>query len=100
MSTEALEKYKKLYSDLVFHFTGVHNTHNAFVKHRGRETGYATRKHLAALVKIAQEMRRQGVAVYRENLSNQKLEKIRLKEEKKNKKKKRKNENNDMALSK
>ncbi len=90
MSNEELEKYKKLYSELITHFAELHNTHSSFVKHCGRETGFATRKHLAAMVKLANQMRKQGVAVYREHQANLKLEKRLLKEEKRNNKKKKK----------
>ena len=90
MSNDELKKYKSLYSDLISHIAELHNTHISFVKHCGRETGFATRKHLAALSKLANEMRRQGRLVYNEHLSNKKLEKLQIKEAKKNNKKRKK----------
>jgi hypothetical protein len=92
MSNDELEKYKDMYAELVSHFAELHNTHMSFVKHCGRETGFATRKHLAAMVKIANQMRKQGVAAYRQHKINLKLEHRRLKEEKRNNKKKKRND--------
>lgn len=89
MLNEEINKYKELYSQLVSEFAGLHNTHMSFVKHVGRETGFATRKHLSSIIVIANEMRKQGRSVYKESIANKRLEKIRLKEEKRNKKKRR-----------
>jgi hypothetical protein len=89
MLTEEINKYKELYSQLISEFAGLHNTHMGFVKHTGRETGFATRKHLSNIVHLANEMRKQGRSVYKESIENKRLEKIRLKEEKRNKKKRR-----------
>ena len=87
MSAEEINKYKELYSKLVTEFAELHNTHMSFVKYVGRETGFATRKHLRAIADIADEMKRQGQKVYKESIANKRLEKIRLRDEKKNKKK-------------
>jgi hypothetical protein len=89
MLTEEINKYKELYSQLITEFAGLHNTHASFVKYTGRETGFATRKHLSEIIVLANEMRKLGRSVYKEALENKRLEKIRLKEEKKNKKKRR-----------
>lgn len=86
MSNEELDKYKKLYEELVSSFVGVHNTHISFLKYIGRDTGFATRKHLANISSIANEMRRQGRKVYKEELENRKFQKIQLKKEKQSKK--------------
>lgn len=86
MSNEEINKYKELYAQLVSELVGLHNTHIAFIKHGGRDTGFATRKHLRAIGDLADEMKRQGQKVRREELQNKKLEKARLKEEKRNKK--------------
>lgn len=90
MSAEEINKYKELYSRLITEFAGLHNTHASFVKNIGRETGFATRKHLSEIIVLANEMRKQGRSVYKEVLENRRLEKTRLKEEKRNRKKKKK----------
>jgi hypothetical protein len=86
MSNEEINKYMELYSQLVTEFAGLHNTHIPFVKHTGRETGFATRKHLRAIADIADEMKRQGQKVYKESIANKrtaikeaKAEKARIK---------------------
>lgn len=86
MSNEALEKYKKLYEQLVSNFVGVHNTHLSFIKYVGRDTGFATRRQLANIISIAKEMQRQGRKVCKQEMANKRLQKIQLREEKKNKK--------------
>ena len=86
MLNEEINKYAEMYSQLITEFAGLHNTHSAFVKHVGRETGFATRKHLRAIADIADEMKRQGQKVYKESIANKrtaikeaKAEKARLK---------------------
>lgn len=86
MLNEEINKYKELYSKLVSEFAKLHNTHMSFVKHTGRETGFATRKHLSEIIVLANEMRKTGRSVYKESVANKRLEKIRLKEEKRKKK--------------
>lgn len=86
MSNEEINKYKELYSQLVSELAGLHNTHLTFLKHIGRDTGFATRKHLRAIANIADEMKRQGQKVCKESMENKRLEKKQLKEEKRNKK--------------
>lgn len=86
MSNEEINKYKELYSQLVSELAGLHNTHLTFLKHIGRDTGFATRKHLRAIADIADEMKRQGQKVCKESMENKRLEKKQLKEEKRNKK--------------
>ena len=89
MSNNEINKYIELYSRLVSEFAELHNTHMSFVKYVGRDTGFATRRHLRAIADIADEMKRQGQKVCKESIQNHRLEKIRLREEKKNKKKRR-----------
>lgn len=86
MSNDEINKYKDLYAQLVSELAGLHNTHMSFIKYGGRETGFATRKHLRAIGDLADAMKRQGQKVRREEMQNKKLEKARLKEEKRNKK--------------
>lgn len=85
MSNEELDKYKNLYSQLVAELVGLHNTHLSFVKYVGRDTGFATRKHLRAIAEISNEMKRQGQKVCKESIENKRLEKIKKREEKKQK---------------
>lgn len=92
MLNEELEKYKDMYADLVKHFTELHNTHSSFLKWVGRDTGYATRKHLTGMSQICKDMRKQGLKAYRRHLEIQQLEKKKLKEEKRNSKKTKKKE--------
>jgi hypothetical protein len=86
MLNEEINKYTEMYSQLITEFAGLHNTHSAFVKHVGRETGFATRKHLHQICVIANNMRRQGQKIRRESIvakeaakKEAKLEKARLK---------------------
>ena len=97
MLNEELEKYKDMYAELVKNFVGLHNTHGAFLHWVGRDTGYATRKHLTAMSKLCDDMRRQGLKAYRKHLEIQQLEKKKLKEEKRNSKNKSKKKN-DLVL--
>lgn len=92
MSNNEINKYIELYSQLVTELAGLHNTHIPYVKHKGRETGFATRKHLREIVLIAAEMLRQGRKVNKEEITNKRLAKIQKREEKKTKKKKNKND--------
>ena len=91
MSNEEINKYKDLYSQLVSELAGLHNAHLTFLKYIGRDTGFATRKHLRAIADIADEMKRQGQKVCKESIENKRLEMKRLKEEKRNKKNVRRN---------
>jgi hypothetical protein len=68
MLNEEINKYTEMYSQLITEFAGLHNTHSAFVKHVGRETGFATRKHLHQICVIANNMRRQGQKIRRESI--------------------------------
>ena len=92
MLNNEINKYKELYSQLVSELADLHNTHMSFVKYVGRDTGFATRRHLRNIANIANEMKRQGQKVCKESLENNRLEKIRKREEKNNKKKKKKND--------
>ena len=86
MLNEEINKYTEMYSQLITEFAGLHNTHSSFVKYVGRETGFATRKHLHQICVIANDMRRQGQKIRRESIAAKraamkeaKLEKARLK---------------------
>ena len=82
MSNEQINKYKELYSQLVSAFAGLHNETLLFVKTKGREPGFATRKHLRAVENLAKELKKQGQLVCKENLENLRAEKKLKKEEK------------------
>ena len=69
MLNEEINKYTEMYSQLITEFAGLHNTHMAFIKHVGRETGFATRKHLHQINVIANDMKRQGQKIYKENIA-------------------------------
>ena len=90
MSNEEINKYKELYSQLVSEFAALHNTHLSFIKYVGRDTGFETRRHLRTIANLADELKRQGQKVCKESIVNNRLEKIRLREEKRNRKKKKK----------
>ena len=62
---EEINKYAEMYSQLITEFAGLHNTHMPFVKHAGRETGFATRKHLHQICVISNKMRKQGQKIYK-----------------------------------
>ena len=83
MLNEEINKYAEMYSQLITEFAGLHNTHSSFLKHVGRETGFATRKHLHQICVIANDMRRQGQKIYKENIAAKraavKAEKARVK---------------------
>ena len=83
---EEINKYTEMYSQLITEFAGLHNTHSTFVKHVGRETGFATRKHLHQINVIANNMKRQGQKIYKMNIEakraaikEEKAEKARIK---------------------
>jgi hypothetical protein len=65
-------------------FAGLHNTNLVFVKTKGRDTGFATRKHLRDVERLAKELKKQGQKVFKENLANIRLEKQLKREQKKN----------------
>lgn len=88
MSTEELEKYKKLYSELVGQLADLHNTHLIFINELGRHSGFKARRHLKSIATIALTMKKLGPRVYTEALANKRLKRIHLREEKNNKKKK------------
>jgi hypothetical protein len=90
LSNEELDKYKDLYSQLVSSLVELHNSHLSFIKYVGRDTGFATRKHLRAIADIADEMKRQGQKVCKESMENKRKEHFRLKEEKRNRKRPKK----------
>ena len=86
MLNEEINKYTEMYSQLITEFAGLHNTHSAFVKHVGRESGFATRKHLHQISVISKNMKKQGQKIRRESIAaNQasvkeaKAEKARIK---------------------
>jgi hypothetical protein len=82
MLNEEINKYAEMYSQLITEFAGLHNTHSAFVKHVGRETGFATRKHLHQICVIANSMRRQGQKIYKVNIAAKRAAKKEAKAEK------------------
>ena len=69
MLNEEINKYAELYSQLITEFAGLHNTHSSFLKHVGRETGFATRKHLHQICVISNKMRRQGQKIFKESVT-------------------------------
>ena len=89
MSNDEINKYKDLYSQLVSAFTELHNHNLVFVKTKGRDSGFLSRRYLRNIETIAKELKRQGQLVCRENLANVRLEKKLKKEEKKNAKQRR-----------
>ena len=82
MLNEEINKYAELYSQLITEFTGLHNTHSSFLKHVGRESGFATRKHLHQICVIANKMRRQGQKIRRESIAAKQAAIKEAKEEK------------------
>jgi|694.fasta_scaffold00326_22 hypothetical protein len=96
MSNIELEKYKNLYSQLISEFATLHNSHQLFIRTKGRDPAMVSRRSLRSIAKIANEMKRQGQKVSQEFMANKRLEKIRLREEKATKKTKK----HDLAISK
>lgn len=65
-----MTRYVELYSHLISEFAKLHNTTAVFLKHKGRDTGLDTRKHLREIEHTARELKRQGQLVSREHLEN------------------------------
>jgi hypothetical protein len=82
MLNEEINKYAELYSQLITEFAGLHNTHSSFVKHVGRETGFATRKHLHQICVISNKMRKQGQQIYKVSIAAKRAAKQEAKAEK------------------
>lgn len=82
MLNENLEKYKKVYSELISEFAELHNSHLRFMKHVGRDTGFDTRKHIVNIYNLAHELRRTGVKVCKESMEIKRAEHFKAKEEK------------------
>ena len=93
MLNDAIIKYKELYSQLITAFAGLHNANLLFVKTRGREPGFLSRKHLRDVENLAKDLKRQSQLVCKENLANvrlaEKLKKEEIRNGKRNKKSKR-----------
>lgn len=81
-NNEQLNRYKELYSQLVSEFAKLHNTHIQFITYVGRDTGFATRKHLSEIYTISNEMRKIGRHLQKESLINRRLAMAKAKEEK------------------
>jgi len=82
MLNEEINKYAEMYSQLITEFAGLHNTHSAYVKHLGRESGFATRKHLHQICVIALNMKKQGQKIRRESIAAKQAAIKEAKEEK------------------
>jgi hypothetical protein len=91
MLNDKINKYKEVYSDLISAMAKLHNASMPFVINKGRETGFAVRKELRAIEGCARELKKLSQQVCKEAITNKRLEKARIQEEKRNKKNVRRN---------
>jgi hypothetical protein len=83
MSTENLEKYKKLYSKFVEELVHLHNYHESFMFTLAFNKGVLSRRHLKEVVALSKELLKVSRAVTTEAERNKKLEKKAAKEQEK-----------------
>ena len=80
MSNKELERYKQLYSEYISYAVTVHNYHNTFINHVGKESGQFIRTSLAKMIRIERALRQASLRAYKEHVENTKEERKRLKE--------------------
>lgn len=80
MLNKSLERYKELYSEYISYAVTVHNYHNVFVNHVGKESGTLIRTSLAKMINIERALRQASRDAYLEHVENTKEERKRLKE--------------------
>ena len=74
MSTEQLDRYKKLYSDYIAHAVNLHNYHQVFIENIGLGSSQGVRSSLREMIKIERELQhacRSALEEYRENIKQE-----------------------------
>ena len=56
MSTEKLDRYKKLYSDYIAHAVNLHNYHQVFIENMGHMSSKKVRTSIREMIKIDREL--------------------------------------------
>lgn len=80
MSTEKLEYYLKLYSQLMEELVVLHNAHMFYLKYFGRDAGSDLRKHYKKVAKLTKELIKTSIATFDEHRDNNKEYYARLRE--------------------
>jgi len=80
MSTEKLDRYKRLYEEYVLHLVELNNNHNLFLRNLAMDTGKAVRHHLRKIAKIERALWLASMEANKEQLQNDKEAKIKNKQ--------------------
>jgi hypothetical protein len=108
MSTDELEKFKKLYAEYLEEIVNLHNAQYVFLRRLGRDSVFMIRRHHKKIIKIQKELYKTTGLVYKEHrentkerLANQRVQRAYNKANPKTPERKKKNEqhNNTNASS-
>ena len=70
MSTEKLDRYKKLHSEFISYFVELHNYHQVFLEYPSYASGAKVRKAITHMIRLEREMRKISISVSSENNRN------------------------------